>query len=649
MNNTNRTIMNCIVSSFVSVFFLYLCSVSFLQPVIGKIFGMTNMPAYVLSILVFIISFFLLGRRNFSYSSFPVRSIFCFVSAFLLISLAFTKRRIDFPVIELSLPTGVLISIVSIFYLCLCVLLSKEQTYVWVQNVKKYFSHKFVKVILIIAAVILVFISAYNQYSMDFFDYFDYYHLHAYFNSITNVFWGQPFTETITSIYGHYAFFYYPFLKIAYHLGMHNIYKVYMIISSALIVITLLIWIRILCWNIKNRFVLLAGIFAVCHINAARRLYLTHQLYPHRSFPIAVTALMIALWYRSSRKKILSIVGYFVSVILMIWSTECGIFSLIAWASLHICRALQSKEKNSIWILLFHISAIPISFFCAVGLCGVLNVLFGGKLLSISEFLFPLYVKEQMVEMHELSLTSYPSAWMSIIFLLLCFLGYGLKDTYLYTEKNIRNNQTAAGFSFAVLGLETLIYAINRPAYINFYLILPLAGIFMSILADSFFSEIPFTFQRITKENREQVLRGSYSTLSLFVLVYLMVSTIINIPYKISEYEPYKDTQKIDKAINWMTNLENNKDSLAIGNITSFLYAYLGRDPGFYHMDSSDFFISPIFQNDIIEKAKHLEDRSVFVSNDINYVLPKEFTDTHWEYSMYKNEDASIYYWIPGK
>ena len=158
---------------------------------------------------------------------------------------------------------------------------------------------------------------------------------------------------------------------------------------------------------------------------------------------------------------------------------------------------------------------------------------------------------------------------------------------------------------------------------------------------------MPFVFRKITKENKNQVLQGSFAVLSTFVLVYLMTSTIINIPYKIKDYKPYKNTHKIDEAINWMTNLENNQNALSMGNITSFLYAYLGRDPGFYHMDSSDFFISPKFQNDIIEKAKYLEGRSVFVSNDINYDLPKEFTDTHWEFSMYKNDDTSIYYWIP--
>lgn len=586
------------------------------------------------------------------YSPFFIRVLILFFSIFLLISLAMEKRGIYYPPVEFTVSTSLLISIVTISFICFCFLLSNEKAVIWLSKIDKNIPYKSKKLFLILIAALLICISAYNQYNMDFFTYFDYYHLHAYFNSISNVFWGQPFTKTITSIYGHYAFFFYPFLKIAYHLGAHNIYKSYMLISSGLIVLTLLIWIRILSWNIRNSFILLMGIFAVCHINAARLVYLTHQLYPHRSFPIAVTSLMIAFWYRSPDKNRarITILGYFISLLLVIWSTEFGFFSLVTWAVLQICSAFQTKQSKLFRTFFIHIAAIPIVFFSAVLICGVINVLFGGDMLSVVDFMFPLLEKSQMVESHEMALPSFPSAWMSIIFLLLSFLGFGLKDTYIYSANCNKNNQTAACFSISVLGLGTMSYPINRPTYIDFYLILPLAALLISVLADSFLLNIPVVFRRITEKNKNQVLQGSFSVLSIFVLFYLMVSTIINIPYKLTKYdERCKSTDKVDEAINWMTNIENSRDALSIGHITNFLYAYLGRDPGFYHMDTSDFTINPASRYEIIEKAKYLEGLSVFISNDINYDLPKEFTDTHWEYSMYKNEDTSIYYWVPGK
>lgn len=133
----------------------------------------------------------------------------------------------------------------------------------------------------------------------------------------------------------------------------------------------------------------------------------------------------------------------------------------------------------------------------------------------------------------------------------------------------------------------------------------------------------------------------------MFVLIVLMISTVINIPHKLKEYEPYKNTRTIDETITWITDLEDRPNALAMGNIMGFLYAYLGWDPGFYHMDSSNFHINPNSRQEIIEKAKYLDGTSVFISNDINYDLPQEFVETHWMYSMWKNEDTTLYYWIP--
>lgn len=50
----------------------------------------------------------------------------------------------------------------------------------------------------------------YNMYTPNIFgrgQWGDWYHAHAYFNSIYNVHWSMPYTDEITSIYGHYALF----------------------------------------------------------------------------------------------------------------------------------------------------------------------------------------------------------------------------------------------------------------------------------------------------------------------------------------------------------------------------------------------------------------------------------------------------------
>ena len=644
MKKKNQTIIKSIIISVVSVLFFYLCTVSFLKPLITKVFTSTNLSSYALSIIFFLILFILSGKINITLSKNLISAGFLLISILLLISCSLEIRDVKYPIIEFSFPTYVFLAAIIFLFLVVSIIFFNEKLNKrWHDGL-----NRFTGIITWVLASALIAVSAYNQYNLNFFRYFDHHHLHAYLNSILNVYHGQPFTETITSIYGHYGFFYYPFLKIAYHFGAHNIYKVYMLLSSLLTVCILLIWIRILCWNIKSPLLLLTGIFTICHINAARIVFLFHQLYPHRALPVAVTALLISLWFRSKGKRRfwITICGYVTGIMLISWNTECGIVSVISWAALHICSAFQSKAKKNIMEILIHLSAIPLTFCAAVVFCGLINCMFGGEMISVRDFLFPLLNTGLMIEFHELPLPPYPSAWMFILLLIFAFLGYGLKDTIFCTAAGIKSDRTAACFALAVLGLGALSYPINRPAYTEFYIILPIAGLLMSITADSFWKDIPVISKPSAASSANQLLRGYLAYLSFFILFLLTISTIINIPHKLNEYKRYKDTEKIDTLAAWIIDINNDK-ALAIGNTASFIYAYLGRDPGFYYMDTSDYIINPISREELIENLKYLDGESVFTANDVQYDLPQEFLDTHWEYSMIKIDNFPMYYWVP--
>ena len=645
MNKKDRAIFACIIASVISVAFLYLCTDSVLKPVIIKTFNSTNMPSYALSIVFFLL---LLSKINFSLPKQLISAGFLLVSFLLLASCALEIRDVKYPIIEFSIPTYVLIAIILCLFLLVSICLGNEKINSRLLHFYQNGFHKYFSFITYACTFILIAVSAYNQYNLDFFKFFDHYHLHAYLNSILNVFHGQPFTETITSIYGHYAFFYYPFLKAAYHFGAHNIYKVYMLSSSLLSVCILLIWIRILYWNVKNPLLLLAGIFTVCHINAARIVYLFHQLYPHRALPVALTALLLSLWFRSKGKRRLfvTICGYITGTLLIIWNTEYGIFSVVSWAALHICSAFQSKSKKNILGILIHFTAIPLTFCAAVVFCGLINCMFGGEMIPVRDFLFPLLNPGHMVGYHELPLPPQPSAWMFILMLVFAFLGYGLKDTIFCNADGKRSDQTAACFALAVLGLGSLSYPINRPAYTEFYIILPVAGLLMAITAQSFWQKMHLIFRPTRENTAGGLLRGYIGFLSFFILVLLTLSTIINIPHKINEYKRYKNTENIDSVVEWMDS-QDDDHALAIGNTAGFFYAYLGRDPRFYYMDTSNYHINEKSYEELIENMKYLEGQSVFTANDVQYDLPQEFLDTHWEYSMTKIGTFSMYYWLP--
>ena len=545
--------------------------------------------------------------------------------------------------LEMMLPWYVILSALFVLFV-IFLLLIKHKNILEKTSLQNKFGSFFIGVTIIV----FIGISAFHFYRIDFTDYYDFFNTHAYFNSILNIFWGQPFTETITSIYGHYAFFYYLPLKLAYALGMHNIYKAYTIITAVLNICTLLIWIRILCWNVKNRFIQFMGIIMICYVSSSRIVSIYPANNPNRVFPMAVMALMISLWYKADpkHKRSISVIGYISAAAITIWNTECGIFAVVSWAALHICSLLQTKRGIKWQCIILHLCAIPFTFAAAVFICGCLNVLFGGEMLSVYEFIFPMTSSKHM-SLIEIPLSAFPSAWMSIMVLTFLFLGYGIKDTVLCTQKNTPSNQSAACFSFAVLTLGLLSYPINRPAYSCFFVTLPFAAVMTAIIADHFAG---YNKHLLNENFRKSIGKMPAETgiwlLSTFVMLVMTVSCFVNIPYKLKNSKSYNDTERITQVYQWILQ-QKDKQALAIGNSASIFYAYLGWDPGVYYMDSSNYFINEDSFRELIEKSKYMEDNSLFVSGDFRWYLSKDFLKKHKMASRLKIDDIILEYWIP--
>ncbi len=114
--------------SVISVLFFYLCAVSFLSPLINSIFGRTNIPAMALSILLYLLLFLLLRKKEIRFTKTAVCIIFLSGAAFLLASYALEKNVYNAEphlTIEQSLPWYILIPIVIAFFCFLCFILTK--------------------------------------------------------------------------------------------------------------------------------------------------------------------------------------------------------------------------------------------------------------------------------------------------------------------------------------------------------------------------------------------------------------------------------------------------------------------------------------------------------------------------------------------
>ena len=270
-------------------------------------------------------------------------------------------------------------------------------------------------------------------------------------------------------------------------------------------------------------------------------------------------------------------------------------------------------------------------------------MLHGGEMLSINHILYPIMNSQST---GEAPLAKFPAAWMSIMVMLLIFLGYGLKDTVFFTNSCETNNQTAACFSTAVLGLGAITYAINRPAYANFYIMLPLAGLFLSITTEAFIQYRTYTPFVSEKEPPIHLFKRYTGMLTFCIMFLLAYITIINIPNKLEKHQFYRDTTKVNELANFIYKTKDS-DALAFGEGALLAYAYIGRDPGIYYYDIPNIYRVPAAGIQLSEKLKQLNYSSFFVSDDAVNLLPEEFLNSHTEISEHKATDIILHYYIP--
>lgn len=424
------------------------------------------------------------------------------------------------------------------------------------------------------------------------------YHFHAYFNSIYQLFHKQFFFEGITSIYGHYAFFFLPLYKIAQAIGLHNEVMLVMLALASLQGISVLLYAYVLRVFIQNRFLRILGLAAVCMAQVSLQQYIYIQVYPHRTFPYAVMAALLALWFsKKDRRLFICVIGYLASAIIVIWSTECGIVCALTWAALHCCAAIQ-KNGSFPWVkVCAHFIALFASVAGGYMLTCCLNLLCGGAWISIREFIFPLMTKSYMTGFLEKPLAAFPSAWVPITATLLYFLGIGLSDTVLCTRQPGKTSASAVSFALGVLGLGTLTYTFNRPAYGNFYIMLPLMSILMCLLVQRTVPQLCLFLENgIPKANKLSLwdgLRGGIGAVLLSVLLLLGILGMTNYGAAQEKRLPYRDLYSLEYMKVFFAQMTSPEDCTAIGRGALEICAALGWDNGLPVMDYSDITIDP--------------------------------------------------------
>lgn len=424
------------------------------------------------------------------------------------------------------------------------------------------------------------------------------YHFHAYFNSIYQLFHGHPFSEGITSIYGHYAFFFLPFYQIMQLIGRNNEVLLVMMVLAALQGISVLLYAYVLRTFVQNRLLRILGLVIACLAPVSMQYFIYVQAYPQRTFPYAVMAALLAFWYsKKEKRRFITAAGYLASAVIVIWSTECGVVCALTWAALHCCAAIQEKGFLP-WVKVgTHLGALLVSVVGGYVFTCCLNLLCGGAWIPVREFLFPLMTKSYMVGILEKPPASFPAAWVPITATLLYFLGIGLSDTVFCTRRPEKSSNAAVFFAMGVLGLGTFTYSFNRPTHDNFYTMLPLMSVLMCLLVQRNLPQICSLLKNGISHVKTLSLWDGFcsgmGTILLSVMLLLGIFGATN--YGNMQYQrlPYRDDYSIEFMKDYLVQTASPENFTAIGHGALETCAALGWDNGFPVMDYSDIIVDP--------------------------------------------------------
>lgn len=299
------------------------------------------------------------------------------------------------------------------------------------------------------------------------------YHSHAYTNSILNVCWLTPYYENMQSLYGHYAIFYMPVLKVLHRFFQIDYLTGIFIITAAIAGISILLFAYILNYFAESDVVYYLGLLAIGEeyfMLMQGGVYM--QVHPHRMiFPMLV--LVLALLEHKKGKNY-NIIAIFVIAFSVVWSTEVGLVIMLAFSLYRWVQVIMDGEQftaRKLLLLLpklvvFAVIPFAMAYLIVLGY----NVLAADTGLSVKEFLFPLISDRGYIGNIELELPNVTHAWIGAMTLFLSVVSLAILHI-LFPQKKETDNKPFY-FFLSVLSLGLMLYYVNRPVEGSMFIVL---------------------------------------------------------------------------------------------------------------------------------------------------------------------------------
>ncbi|QWT52129.1 hypothetical protein [Eubacterium sp. MSJ-33] len=502
-----------------------------------------------------------------------------------------------------------------------------------------YFNRKKVLIQQSTKGIILIYVGfalacAYAIYTPNFLSsLYNTHHIHAYFNSVYRVVQGGAYSDINLGIYGFYGIILAPFVKLLggtyfsfvialsiltfFSIGCF-FYTVHTVVESSLL--------RILCcFGISFGYIALQG-------------GIYYQHFPHRHiFP----GILLGFMCLTQKKKKIRKYGWIICILSIVWNFETGIACTLGYIGFEIINHIEIDGHTWIKTIIGEFLMLPICVFGAFGVVNIYNALVGGNVLTFKTFLFPFIGANQYMDAINTKLEMFPSLWMIVCIIL--FIVIAVIINALIYKKKEKKLGIIAGAAITVIIQTT--YYINRTAYGNLAITLPIITILIAFMVEYFLRE-----EERFKDNISNACRGVVAVAMATILVIIGCISVSRYYILEEQRNPNRDKTTIGEMISAVKqNVPNG--TMGVGMGVPEIYSCMGWDTRIYPIDFSDFDALTVDkQKEVAEKMANQE--TLFVEQESldkviqsNPEIMGDFYNSYDGMLIYQTDYIQFYYY----
>ena len=470
----------------------------------------------------------------------------------------------------------------------------------------------------------------------------DHFHAHAYYNSVYNVYQGLPYTDTMTSIYGHYGLLF----KIPMKL-VGGDFRMFVLMIAALGTLAHVCAFLVLELTVESRILRALGAVAAAFPVLGMRGGYYWQVWPHRMiFPMILLLYAAILMKKQWWNVWIGLAGYLICLLAILWNTETGVILAVAWMALFVSRCLAGGEWRIgllIRTVLVHAVCVAASFFGAYGIVNLYNLSKHSPANTLGEFLIPLLSDSYMVDILHLDLPMYPSAYMGVIALFLIGTAMGISTWFYAKQKN--DGQVQLIFFLSISALGRITYYVNRPSYHNLDCVSLSAVILLAYLGQR---GMTFVKKRKWKHWEEMnlagVVNGTLGLACAAAVLAMSTGTVLQFSQNSKIKENYHNVGELEAFVQEIAEVVP-ENTHGFGLNVAEIYSLLHWNTQCFTMDFSDMAVIPESLQELQEQLTEADAPYVFTSRSSLPIWERNDPETYqWFSETYELAQTFPYY-----